>query len=575
MGNQGILKDSILKEKLLSVLQFLQKEVWMVAADSQKVSLCWATRVSWPGFTARLLVGSLLLGLGVGCQKEKASETPSAQGFIERLSEFGSSQKANLWKAPSASAAPLVERECWYRVSILGAKVGYQHTRIQPVQHQGQPAVRSESYSQLRVHRSGTPLVMEIRFFDLTTPDGTVVELGSQMIQAGTTIRTEGRVEGNQLILTTTTQGKPEEMAIAWKPEYGGFHAVELSLVRWPMKPGQTRTLQALIPVVQQVASIELRALQEETVELPGGQFRLLRIEATTRLPTGQTFQDTYWVDATGMALKVHSQAMNAEMLATSPQLAQDAAGWEKLDLALDQAILVQPRLVRPHQTNRVRYRVHLERGNPAKVFPQTPYQEVRLVDEHTVELTVWASRPALPPPKGGSAYDPPTASDIQPNSFIQSDHPRIVALAQEAVGQEKTDRQKALALERFVHSYLKSKNFSTAFASALEVLETREGDCTEHAVLLAALARAVGIPARVAIGLVYQEDKFYYHMWNELYVDERWIAFDATLAEGGIGGAHILLAHSHLHGASAFSAFLPVLNVLGQGLKIEVMDQQ
>jgi len=544
----------------------------MSGRAGQKVSLCWATIKQPSGFTG----GPPEEGLPLGRHPLKRTLWRGCRLLgVVLLSAILGCQADNPPEQPLPASSPLSQRECWYSVSILGAKVGYQHTRMQPLEHEGQPAIRSESYSQLRVHRSGTPLVMELRFFDLARPDGTLLEVGSQMLQAGSNIQTVGRVQGDRLLLTTTTQGKPQETALPWKPEYGGFHAVELSLALQPMKPGENRTVQALIPVLQQVATIELRATEEETVRLPGGEFRLLRIEAASHLPGGQTFRDIYWVDATGMPLKVHSQAMNAELVASSQQLAQDPAGWEKLDLALDQAISVQPRLVRPHQTSRVRYRVRLERGNPAQVFPQTPYQEVRPLDEHTAEVVVWASRPTLPPPKNTKPYDPPTAYDKQPNSFIQSDHPRMVALAQEAVGQEKRPRQQALLLERFVHGYLRSKNFSTAFASALQVLETREGDCTEHAVLLAALARALGIPARMAIGLVYQDGKFYYHMWNELYLEDRWIAFDATLAEGGIGGAHILLAHSHLHGASALAAFLPVLNVLGQGLRIELIDQQ
>lgn len=519
--------------------------------ESANRPLFWATSGRLLGFSLRLMAGLLLGATAQGCQK------PPPGGKLASPPAF------------------LPERECWYSVSILGAKVGYQHTHIQPVQYQGQPAIRCESYSQLWIHRSGTPLVMEIRFFDLTRPDGLLVELGSQMTQADTHIHTEGRVQGRQLILRTTTEGKPREAIFPWKPEYGGFHAVELSLARKPMKSGQSRTLQAFIPVIQQVATIHLQAVGEEPVRLPGGEFRLVRIEAITELPEGQTFRDTYWVDLTGMPLKVHSQAMNAEMVATSAQLAQDPAGWEKLDLALDQAIVLKTPLKRPHQTRRVRYRVHLDRGNPAKVFPQTPYQQVRPVNPQTAEVIVWASRPGVPPPQTTASYEPPTAYDKQPNSFIQSDDPRIVALAQEAVGGQRHPREQALRLEQFVHKYLRSKNFSTAFASALEVLQTRQGDCTEHAVLLAALARAVGIPARVAIGLVYHEGKFYYHMWNELYLEGRWIGFDATLAQGGIGGAHIQLAHSHLHGASAFSAFVPVLNVLGQGLRIELIEQQ
>jgi len=567
--------------------QFTGKESAVPRFCGARLPLFWATLQQAERFIGWLLLGMALAAASEGCEggRQPVGSQPLAQPEKTKpvaspvdppsasIGQPGASSSALV---PSRSpGAGLPERECWYSVSILGAKVGYQQTRIQPVEHHAQPAIRCESFSRLRIHRSGAPLVTEIHFFDLTTAEGVLVELGSEVVQAGSSFKTHGRVQGDQLHLTITTQGKPQELTLPWKPEYGGFHAVEQSLALQPMKPGQRRTLHALAAVVHQVAVVELQALQEETVQLPSGEFRLLKIEATTRFPEGQSFRDVYWVDRTGTAMKLHSQAMNAELLATSRALAENPAALEKLDLALDQAIPLNQPIIRPHQTSRVRYRVRLERGNPAQVFPQTPYQEVRQVDEHTAEVVVWASRPGWPPPKTKTPPDPPTPQDQQPNSFVQSDDPRIAALAHEAVGQEKDRRQQALRLERFVHEYLQNKNFSTAFASALEVLQSREGDCTEHAVLLAALARALGIPARVAIGLVYHEGKFYYHMWNELYLLDRWIAFDATLAEGGIGGAHLLLAHSHLHGASAFSAFLPVLNVLGQGLRIELIDQQ
>ena len=89
-----------------------------------------------------------------------------------------------------------------------------------------------------------------------------------------------------------------------------------------------------------------------------------------------------------------------------------------------------------------------------------------------------------------------------------------------------------------------------------------------------AALARAQGIPARVAIGLVYmaRSQTFGYHMWTEVYVDKRWIPIDATLARGGIGAGHLELEHTNLQGASAYSAFLPVMKVAGR-LRIEVEE--
>ena len=117
------------------------------------------------------------------------------------------------------------------------------------------------------------------------------------------------------------------------------------------------------------------------------------------------------------------------------------------------------------------------------------------------------------------------------------------------------------------------NKNFTQTFATAAEVAESREGDCTEHAVLLAALARACGIPSRVAVGLVYVKSVggFGYHMWTEVYLQGQWFPLDATLGDAGIGVGHLKLTDSALDGPTAYSAFLSVAQVMGQ-LKIGVL---
>ena len=129
-----------------------------------------------------------------------------------------------------------------------------------------------------------------------------------------------------------------------------------------------------------------------------------------------------------------------------------------------------------------------------------------------------------------------------------------------------------ACRLEKLVRDKMQAQDFSQAFATAAEVAETLQGDCTEHAVLLAALCRTREIPARVAMGLVYypQERGFAYHMWNEVWMEDRWVPLDATLGRGGIGAAHLKLGDSNLHGAEAYTAFLPVFQVLGR-LSIEI----
>jgi transglutaminase-like putative cysteine protease len=72
-------------------------------------------------------------------------------------------------------------------------------------------------------------------------------------------------------------------------------------------------------------------------------------------------------------------------------------------------------------------------------------------------------------------------------------------------------------------------------------VLDSKEGDCNEHTTLYTALARASGIPTRMAVGMVYQEDRFYYHAWPEIYIS-KWIPIDPTLGQFPADATHIRL---------------------------------
>jgi transglutaminase-like putative cysteine protease len=102
---------------------------------------------------------------------------------------------------------------------------------------------------------------------------------------------------------------------------------------------------------------------------------------------------------------------------------------------------------------------------------------------------------------------------------------------------------------------------------SALEVLHHRKGECQAHTLLYTALARANGIPTRIAGGLVYAEGMgFLYHAWAESYVDG-WVAVDPTFNQVGVDATHIKL----VEGASWISLF-QIGHVVGQ-LKADVID--
>jgi hypothetical protein len=122
---------------------------------------------------------------------------------------------------------------------------------------------------------------------------------------------------------------------------------------------------------------------------------------------------------------------------------------------------------------------------------------------------------------------------------FIQSDNEKIINLAQEIIGNDTdTVLDKANKLIHWVHQNIEKRPV-LSLPDALSTLKNRVGDCNEHAVLLAALARAAGIPARVEAGLVYSKGRFFYHAWNLLYLG-RWITADALFGQMPSDVTHI-----------------------------------
>jgi hypothetical protein len=159
----------------------------------------------------------------------------------------------------------------------------------------------------------------------------------------------------------------------------------------------------------------------------------------------------------------------------------------------------------------------------------------------------------------------------MAPSSMIQSDAEAIRELATDVVGDEADAWKAAQRLERWVFENVSKKNMNVAFASALEVCENREGDCTEHAVLLAALCRAAGIPSRVVMGLEYLYGIWGGHAWNEVYVDGAWYPLDATNGLGFVDPLHLPMAHLTLKdGGSA--EFIAVLQGIGK-LDVDITE--
>lgn len=179
--------------------------------------------------------------------------------------------------------------------------------------------------------------------------------------------------------------------------------------------------------------------------------------------------------------------------------------------------------------------------------------------------LVLEISTPAIP---GAPVPLPVQGQDefLRPSVSMQCDDPRIKAKAVEALGSEADAVAAARKLVSWVFTVV-DKEATASFPTALDVLDHMKGDCNEHAVFYAALARAAGIPARIAVGLVHMNGAFYYHAWNEVYLGE-WIPVDATFGEFPASALHLKLAEGEL---SKQAEILGIVGTIG----IRVLEWQ
>jgi transglutaminase-like putative cysteine protease len=153
----------------------------------------------------------------------------------------------------------------------------------------------------------------------------------------------------------------------------------------------------------------------------------------------------------------------------------------------------------------------------------------------------------------------------------LQCDDARVAALAKEAVGDAKDSSEAVRRIEAFVAKYIRKKDLSVGYASAAEVAQSRQGDCTEHAVLAAAMCRSAGIPAQVVVGLAYvpsfgsRKDVFGGHAWARAYIGGKWVSLDAAL--DGFDAGHIALGCGDGEAVDFFGA----VGLLGNFKVVEV----
>lgn len=471
--------------------------------------------------------------------------------------------------AAHAHAKPV--EESWDSVYLAGSKIGYVHTTVEAISEGSRKLFRVDVDTNHTIRRYAQTIELRMRYLIDETPDGELVRFENRAWVSAREIRTTGEVAGDVLRLKMHTPQKVESKEIPWDRTIKGIYWQEHALRTKPLRPGETLTFRTFLPDVNKICTMKLAAHDMEGVKLLEGSRKLLRVDITNDALPG--LKTVSWVDDSGDTLKTYSDVLGGMVTyRTNREEALSQPKEKPSDLGLSTMVRLPKPLPSALETEAVVYRVVLAGANAAEVFPSEERQQLTRQADGSFQLTV---RHLKAEPRANAAANVPEEFRSA-NGFVQSDNETVVKLAREAVGDATQEWEKALRLERWVHEHMKVEQLGVGFATAAEVAETLSGDCTEHAVLLAAMGRAAGIPARVAVGLLYvaQVQGFGYHMWTEVFVGGRWLPIDAVVGRGFVGGGHIKLADSSLKGVSASATFAPVLQVVGK-LQLEVVSSK
>jgi hypothetical protein len=376
-------------------------------------------------------------------------------------------------------------------------------------------------------------------------------------------VEVRGDIEGRRLKLSIASAGatRTEERELPEPP------VLSLSLPRrlaaGGLKPGARHQVSMFDPATLRNAPMTVTVGARELVHL--GDLRAVPLPAFKVEMEFAGLKTAAWVTDTGEVVREESP-LGFMTVRETPEQARRLAvpGRVQTDLLAASAVVPagKQRIDEPRDVRRLR--VRLEGADLSGPEVQGAGQQVQgdiveIVDART-----------LTPGAG----DPDARRFLDPEPLIESDAPEIrkeveTALAGGA-GRDATDRAKAERLTRYVNGLLDKKP-TVSLPSARDVLRTKVGDCNEHTALFVAMARAAGIPARIAVGLAFTRGAFYYHAWPEVYLDEGggrglWLPVDPTFNQFPADATHLRLARGGLDRQAA------IVPLIGR-LKMTIVD--
>ncbi len=425
--------------------------------------------------------------------------------------------------------------ENWYGLYLNGQKAGYSY---QGVERNGDVVEVTED-ARFQINMVGIRQDMLIYVQRNYNLQGDLLSIESKVVDPSGTSVFNGVVQDNSLLLKSTVGGEDKEHVLP-KPKESLRDSVKHSLwIQEKPKIGDSLDFSVFEPMYQQEITGKSFILEEEERLFEGILTKVYKVKTTLDV---MGIDSVSYVTADGVTLEDVVAGIIVMRLESEEQ-AKDVQ--YSNDVIVSNAAMVDSPIEDPHG----RSSLHLELKGPLneshlfndeRQFIEAVGDSFNFVaNQISLEQT---EIPALP------ITDETVTEWLKPTTYIQSDHPKIVEKAKEIMGDTTDAFEASEKLCHWVDDNMRS-TFSARLTNALEVIESLEGDCTEHSVLFIALARAAGLPAREVAGLIYVQGAqpgFYFHQWAKVWVG-KWIDVDPTFNQPLADVTHIKLAEGDL----------------------------
>lgn len=453
----------------------------------------------------------------------------------------------------------IFEEKVYYAIEINGVLCGYTESSEHIESIGGENYVRQTVKMYIMLSLFGSEFNTDMEITSILNPDSRrCSQLNGELTQGTISRKFDVKVEDNKAIINSSLMGMPKTIELTPQILFGSEEVFSKVKNAFFEQGAEKISFDVLEAIDAEIQNSTFRKIGTENIELAGQAYSTIIVEQHNN-KTGVKIK--YWVSP-DLDYYAMFEILNRKIYLT------DHTVVDKIKVAsMDGSILVKTNKsisdIQSIKYMKMKVEIQPTGVNLTAEDLNVPGQKF----QGTVEDNLIRGILEIQQNKYSGENSPPFPADysdnesiqkyLLPSSNIESDDPIIIDKAKQITKNAQNSWEAAKMLSKWV-----SEEIHYAIpggGSARGAYDMHAGECGAHSMLLAALCRAVGIPARVVYGGMYVPNMggaFGQHGWNEIYMGNAgWIPVDATAFEiDYIDAGHIRISE-HFVTASSFNA--------------------